>query len=282
MTDSPENSISVIIPVYNRQKVLGRAVESVLCQTRPADEIIIVDDGSTDDTRLFIQKAYPALIYIYQQNKGISRARNMGIRKAHGDWLAFLDSDDEWLPSKLAAQSRALSRQPHFRICHTNEIWIRRNKRVNQGKKHEKSGGDIFEKCLPLCVISPSSVMIHRTVFETYGLFDESLPVCEDYDLWLRICAFMPVLYLPEAQVIKYGGHPDQLSHRFWGIDRFRIRALEKIIDTPGLSPEKNTMAKKEIVRKIDIYLAGALKRRKKEEVNHYQRLRKKYLQESG
>ena len=104
-------------------------------------------------------------------------------------------------------------------------------------KKHAKSGGHIFRQCLPLCVISPSSVMIQRSLFDEIGLFDESLPACEDYDLWLRICARHPVLFLQEPMIIKHGGHRDQLSRRYWGMDRFRIQALEKIIDAPGLSP---------------------------------------------
>jgi len=277
MASSKNNIISVIIPTFNRRQVLGRAIDSVLTQTRPADEIIIIDDGSTDSTELYIRETYPDIQYIYQSNKGISYSRNQGIRAAKGDWLAFLDSDDQWLPKKLENQSEALNNQPLYNFCHSNEIWIRNGRRVNQGNKHEKAGGNIFQRCLPHCVISPSSVIIHRSIFDSFGLFDESLPVCEDYDLWLRICAFIPVLYLPEAQIIKYGGHSDQLSHKHWGIDRFRIKALEKIINIQDISSPKKQLATQMLVKKIDIYLLGAAKRTKSDEVNYYEALRAKY-----
>ncbi len=277
MSSLNNNSISVIIPTFNRQQVLGRAIDSVLAQTRPADEIIIIDDGSTDGTEAYIKETYPDLHYIFQPNKGISTARNQGIRAAGGVWLAFLDSDDKWLPRKIENQLQALNNQPHYKFCHTNEIWIRHDRRVNQGKKHEKAGGDIFERCLPLCVISPSSVIIHRSVFDSFGLFDESLPVCEDYDLWLRVCAFIPVLYLSEALTIKYGGHSDQLSHKYWGIDRFRIKALEKIINMPDLLPKKKQLAIQTLLTKIDIYLPGAAKRGKSDEVDFYRKLLETY-----
>lgn len=277
MSSLNKNSISVIIPTFNRRQVLGRAIDSVLTQTRPADEIIIIDDGSTDGTEAYVREAYPDLHYIFQPNEGISHARNQGIRAARGDWLAFLDSDDQWLPKKLEKQLQVLSKQPQYNFCHTNEIWIRNGRRVNQGIKQEKAGGDIFERCLPLCVISPSSVIIHRSIFDSFGLFDESLPVCEDYDLWLRICAFIPVLYLSEAQIIKYGGHSDQLSHKYWGIDRFRIKALEKTINTPDISPKKKLLAIQMLIKKIDIYLIGATKRKKMDEVVYYKELQDRY-----
>jgi glycosyltransferase involved in cell wall biosynthesis len=254
-------------------------VDSVLGQTRSADEIILVDDGSSDNTDQLIKEKYPDIKYIWQENRGIGHARNTGISQARGIWIAFLDSDDEWLPSKLKNQLKALQHQPDYKICHTNEIWIRNGKRVNPMKKHEKSGGLIFKNCLPLCIISPSSVIIHRSVFKEHGLFDESLPVCEDYDLWLRFCAFLPILYLEKPQIIKYGGHSDQLSHKYWGMDRFRIIALEKIIKNPKLSPEDKDAATHILIEKIEIYIQGAAKRRKGDEVELYEAKKTKYLQ---
>jgi glycosyltransferase involved in cell wall biosynthesis len=259
-------SISVVIPTHNRCVLLERAIGSVLGQTRPADEIIIIDDGSTDGTGELVQKKYPALVYFYQENKGISSARNAGIEKARGEWIAFLDSDDTWLPRKLEYQQKALQAMPEYLICHTNEIWIRNGRRVNPMKKHRKSGGHIFKQCLPLCVISPSSVLLHRQVFEQFGNFDPILPVCEDYDLWLRLCAFLPVLYLEKPLITKYGGHADQLSRRYWGMDRYRITALEKIIAHPGVSNANKQDALEMLIRKIKIYLQGAEKRGKRDE----------------
>ena len=274
-----KDTITVIITSYNRGEIIGRAVDSVLGQTRSADEIILVDDGSSDNTDQLIKEKYPDIKYIWQDNRGIGHARNTGISQARGIWIAFLDSDDEWLPSKLKDQLQALQHQPDYKICYTNEIWIRNGKRVNPMKKHEKSGGLIFKNCLPLCIISPSSVILHRSVFEEHGLFDESLPVCEDYDLWLRFCAFLPILYLEKPQIIKYGGHSDQLSHKYWGMDRFRIIALEKIIKNPKLSPEDKDAATHILIEKIEIYIQGAAKRRKGDEVELYEAKKTKYLQ---
>ncbi|MDE2825547.1 MAG: glycosyltransferase family 2 protein, partial [Gemmatimonadota bacterium] len=216
--------VSVVIPTYNRADRLPSAIRSVLEQTAPPAEIIVVDDGSTDGTPALV-RTFPGVRYLRQENQGVSAARNHGIGAAKHDWIALLDSDDEWLPGKLERQWGALERDPRYRFCHTDEIWIRKGRRVNPMKKHAKYGGHIFHHCLPLCVISPSSALIHRDLFERFGMFDPELPVCEDYDLWLRICAREPVLYVDEPLLLKYGGHEDQLSRAYWGMDRFRIRA---------------------------------------------------------
>ena len=236
------NSISVIIPVYNRCRLIDRAIKSVLGQTIPPDEIIVIDDGSTDGTDEVIKNSYPDVILLKQENRGVSCARNNGIKNAKGTWVALLDSDDEWLPVKLEKQLLALQENSSSKICHTDEIWIRNGVHVNPMKKHRKYGGNIYKYCLPLCVISPSSIIIHKEIFKDIGLFDENIPVCEDYDLWLRICSRYPVLYLQDKLIKKYGGHDDQLSRQYWGMDRFRIRALEKMINDPVLS-EKDRMA---------------------------------------
>jgi glycosyltransferase involved in cell wall biosynthesis len=270
-------TVSVIIPTYNRETVLRRSVISVLEQTHPPQEIIVVDDGSTDGTEQLISNEFPQVQYLKQENRGISAARNTGISHAVSKWIAFLDSDDEWLPKKLEEQINALIRQPSINICHTNEIWIRRGRRVNPKNKHQKSGGDIFNKCLPFCVISPSSVVINSDLFQTYGMFDSSLPVCEDYDMWLRLCAYLPVLYIEQPLIIKYGGHSDQLSAAYWGLDRFRIHALEKIISDPDLAPDKRDAAIDIILNKIDIYLKGLKKRKKIRELADYSEKKKKF-----
>ena len=126
--------------------------------------------------------------------------------------------------------------------------------------KHDKSGGLIYQKCLPLCAISPSSVLIHREVFDDIGNFDESLPVCEDYDYWLRYCASHPVLYIESPQLIKHGGHEDQLSRRYWGMDRFRIIALLKILSSHNLSEENRTATVDMLIEKHRILVTGAEK----------------------
>ena len=270
-------SISVIIPTWNREKLVTRALDSVFTQSHPPDEVIVVDDGSTDNTCNVVSEHYPKVKLLQQENKGVSAARNSGIQSAAGDWICLLDSDDTWQPEKLEKQCHALTAQPDFLLCHTDEIWIRNGKRVKQMEKHKKQGGYIFQQCLPLCVISPSSVMILRKLFNDIGLFDESMPACEDYDLWLRICARYPVLYLEDELINKYGGHEDQLSQQHWGMDRFRINALEKIIANSGLQAADRAAAIDMILHKIDIYLAGAKKHGNTENVNHFQTLRNKY-----
>ena len=269
--------ISLIIPTFNRCSTLQRALTSVLQQTILPDEIIVVDDGSTDGTAQMMSREFPELVYVAQENKGVSAARNKGIQLAQGDWFAFLDSDDTWLPEKLAMQICALTESPEIKICHSDEIWIRNGVRVNAMLKHKKAGGWIFKQYLPLCAMSPSAIMIHRSVFDDVGLFDESLPACEDYDLWLRITAKYPVLFIEQPLINKYGGHDDQLSHQYWGMDRFRIQALEKIITHPGLSSENKKDATQMLVKKARIFKNGALKRGKTEAAQSYQLLLDKY-----
>lgn len=254
--------ISVIIPVYNRQSTIARAIDSVLAQQFPPQEVIVVDDGSTDSTASLVQQ-YSGVTCLQQSNQGVSAARNTGIKAANSEWIALLDSDDEWLPEKLSEQREALQQQEESAqalVCHCDEIWIRNGKRVNPMKKHAKTGGNIYPNCLPLCVISPSAVMIHQQVFETIGLFDTGLPACEDYDMWLRVCSRLPVLYVDKPLLKKYGGHPDQLSHKYPAMDRFRIRAMEKIIRAGSLSPEHREMTLDQLRRKFRIFRQGAVK----------------------
>ncbi len=263
--------ISVIIPTYNRAPLLVRALDSVYAQSVRPFQVVVVDDGSTDNSGELVSARFPHVDYIYQQHHGVSHARNSGIRRAQCEWLAFLDSDDEWLPRKLQYQVDALGASPDVRVCHTNEIWIRNGARVNPMKKHEKAGGWIFERCLALCVISPSSVLIHRTVLESVGLFNETLPVCEDYDLWLRICARYPVLYLAQPLIRKYGGHADQLSRKHWGMDRYRVQALERLTKQANLSFNERHAALNTLVHKAGIVLAGARKRGNQGLVTEYE-----------
>ena len=183
--------VSVVIPTFNRAKLVERAIESVLRQTRSADEIILVDDGSTDETTSNIVNKYTnEVLFLTQYNKGVSAARNFGIDRAAGDWIALLDSDDEWLPSKLERQVALIENHTDCLLCHTDEIWIRNGVRVNAMNKHKKSGGDIYQQCLPLCAISPSSVIFQKQLLDDVGNFDETLPACEDYDLWLRTVSY--------------------------------------------------------------------------------------------
>ena len=252
--------ISVIIPTWNRAHRLLPALESVCKQTHRAHEILVIDDGSTDATRNLVSAGFPGVRYHYQDNHGVSHARNTGIRRATGDWIALLDSDDRWHPAKLERQIQVLGENPAYRICHTDEIWIRNGKRVNPMRKHAKEGGHIFRHNLPRCAISPSAVLISKQLLVETGNFDERLPACEDYDLWLRLCARHPVLFLDEPLTIKYGGHADQLSRRYWGMDRFRIYALDKVIRSGVLSAADRIAAVQMLLEKAAIVTRGAVK----------------------
>ena len=265
-------TVAVIIPAFNRAVTLPRALDSVLMQTRPADEIIVIDDGSTDNTEEVLAD-YPDVTVIRQANSGVSAARNRGIKAAGAEWIALLDSDDSWHPQKLEMQLERLEQNPGHRLCHTEEIWVRNGVRVNQMKKHQKGGGMIFHRCLEMCVISPSSALLHRTIFDEYGLFDETLPACEDYDLWLRFCSQEQVLYIDTPLITKYGGHEDQLSRQYWGMDRFRISALGKLLDSGKLNEQQCREVRETILKKAGILVTGGKKRGNIELVEHYQQI---------
>jgi glycosyltransferase involved in cell wall biosynthesis len=253
-------AVSVVIPTYNRKQWVTEAIDSVLKQKFRDFELLIVDDGSEDGTCEALGRYAGETGYLYLRHGGVSRARNIGSRICRGDFVAFLDSDDLWQPAKLQRQMEYMRAHPDCRICYTDEIWIRRGVRANQGNKHRKYSGWIFEQCLPLCIISPSSALIRRDLLEQSGGFDESLPVCEDYDLWLRIAAGNPVAFLPEPLIVKRGGHDDQLSRSEWGIDRFRVRALCKILARDVLTPIQREAARQELLRKCGILEKGFLK----------------------
>jgi glycosyltransferase involved in cell wall biosynthesis len=258
--------VSVIIPTYNRARIVGEAIDSVLSQSYDDFELIVVDDGSTDGTEKLVASYLPRLTYLYQEHQGVSAARNRGIATARGEYLAFLDSDDLWLKDKLSSQIHFMASHPEYLVCYTDEIWIRKGVRVNPMKKHRKYSGMIFEQCLPLCIVSPSSVLIARTLLDEIGIFDETFEVCEDYDLWLRIAARYPIHFIETPLIVKRGGHMDQLSKKLNGQDRFRIKALTKLLTGDVISPRQRELAWKELAKKCAIYGKGCIKRGKKEE----------------
>ena len=264
--------ISIVIPTFNRIGSLPRALDSALKQTYQPSEIIVVDNGSSDGTTKLLRERYPSIRLLIEKKLGVSAARNKGIRHSKFQWIALLDSDDAWDKTKLEKQKNALaSSQDHFRLVHTDEIWIRNGNKFNQMKKHQKFGGDIFNNCLSLCCISPSSVLINKNIFKEVGYFDESLPVCEDYDLWLKICSQEKILFINQKLTLKYGGHKDQLSKTYWGMDRFRIKSLENLILNYKLKPDQKINAIKTIVKKLKIIVNGAYKRNNSSIINKYE-----------
>jgi len=270
--------ISVIIPTFNRKELLKLAISSILEQTMKDFELIVVDDGSTDQTQRLVESFGKDIRYIYQENKGVSSARNRGIREARGEYLAFLDSDDRWVKDKLKIQIQALEERPEYLISHTEELWYRRGRLLNPKRIHEKRAGDIFKQSLRLCSVSTSTAVVRRELFSKISCFDESMPVCEDYDLWLRATASHSVLLVNHPLTLKDGGRADQLSQQFIGqMDKFRIYAICKLIDSGTLSDEKYRLAFKELERKCRIYGNGCLKRGKVEEGEDYLNLPKRY-----
>jgi glycosyltransferase involved in cell wall biosynthesis len=272
-------TVSVIIPTHNRAWALTRAIDSVLAQEFRDFEIVVVDDGSTDHTSEILQ-SYSQICIVKQDHRGVSAARNAGIARAQGRLVTFLDSDDSWLPSKLSVQIEFFNARPDALICQTEETWIRHGHHVNPKKRHRKFSGMIFERCLELCIVSPSAVMMRRSLFDKIGAFDEALPVCEDYDLWLRIACRLPVYLIKQPLVIKYGGHPDQLSRR-WGSDRYRIQALKKILESDLLSPTQYRATVAALRRKCAIYAAGCLKRGRQKEASHYIKLSDQFTKQA-
>ncbi len=271
--------VSVIIPTFNRFPMLCEAIDSVLAQSFSDFELIVVDDGSSDETGSIGTRYGPSIQYLFQGNQGVSAARNRGIERARGDFICFLDSDDLWLPHKLAVQYAAMIENPAEPVSYTEEIWYRRGVRVNPKKKHAKHGGWIFAQCLTLCLISPSSVMIRRNIFDSVGIFDEDLPVCEDYDLWLRISKDFPVRLIPDPLIIKRNGHRGQLSASNWGFDRYRVQSVAQLLSAGTLSPDQVEAAVRLLAQKCRILHRGFMKRGKTQEAEVYARLAQQWTE---
>ena len=256
---------------------MKETLNSVLTQTYQDFELIVVDDGSIDDTSKVVQE-FPRVKYLtLKENYGVSIARNVGLASAKGKYICFLDSDDLWDQKKLQIQFCWMEDNTDCQVCYTDEIWIRNGVRVNQMNIHRKYSGDIYLHCLPLCIVSPSSAMLRIGLFDEIGGFDESLPACEDYDLWLRISMKYEFELINEPLIIKKGGHADQLSKKYWGMDRFRVLALKKLLDSNSLEGERLRLTRSELARKCSVLIKGFVKRGKKEEELHYRTIIKKY-----
>ncbi len=266
--------VSVIIPTYNRGWCLNEAVDSVFSQTYERYELIVVDDGSEDDTGKCLSR-YKDITVITQHNRGVSAARNRGIASSKGELIAFLDSDDLWLPEKLSVQVAFFQANPEALVCQTQETWSRNGRRIHPKNRHRKQSGNFFERSLGLCLVSPSAVMIRKRLFETVGVFDENLPACEDYDLWLRVGVSIPIFLIDEPLVIKRGGHADQLSSNI-GLDKYRIQSIIKLLESGTLSHDQKAAAVAVLQNKCEIYASGCKKRGKLEEMAYYHDLARK------
>lgn len=273
--------VSVIIPTFNRGWTIADAVESVLVQDYRPFELIVVDDGSTDDTEQVLMRYGAEIRVIRQGNRGVSAARNTGIQHSRGELIAFLDSDDTWRPGKLAVQVAFFRDRPKTLICQTEEIWIRNGRRMNPKQRHRKQSGMIFYDSLSLCLVSPSAVMMRRRLFDTIGLFDETLPACEDYDMWLRVSSRYPVFLIDTPLIVKRGGHGDQLS-KIAGLDRYRIQALVKILRSGNLTDDQSRASAAMLREKVRIYSQGCLRRGRTDEARYYRRLVEEFPPSGG
>ena len=275
-------AISVIIPTYNREKLIGRAIRSVLRQTIACSEILVIDDGSMDQTGALVRSMRASskvpIHFFYQKNRGVAAARNLGIQRAQSEFIAFLDSDDHWRKDKLAQQLRAMEAAPDYLISHTREQWLRGGVHLNQKKKHIPRHGDIFGHCLQLCAVGMSTVMVRKELFTTVGLFSPMLPCCEDYDFLLRVSCRYPFLLVDRSLTIKEGGREDQLSfqHRV-GMDKLRIHAIMELLAGATLTREQHSLALGELQQKCQVYGLGCIKHGRVDEGTAYLDLCNKY-----
>jgi glycosyltransferase involved in cell wall biosynthesis len=270
--------VSVIIPTYNRSPFLKKAIESVLSQDFHDFELIVVDDGSIDDTPETVSAFKRGIIYIKQENTGPAGARNAGIQRSTRPFIAFLDSDDRWAEGKLSEQIKEMTANPDYFISHTDEIWHKNGRLLNQKNKHKKPHGYIFDKCLSLCAVSMSTVMIRRELFDAVGFFDESFPCCEDYEFWLRVSVKEKFLFIERPLTFKDGGRPDQVSSIYsTGMDRFRIRAIKNLLEANSLNAEQKNFAIRELGKKCGIYGNGCVKHGRKDEGFEYLNLPARY-----
>ncbi|MEA3314362.1 MAG: glycosyltransferase family A protein [Campylobacterota bacterium] len=263
-------NITTIIPTYNRAGFLNKTINSVLNQTIQPNEIIVVDDGSCDNTKDILEEfiSKSQIIYIYQENKGVSSARNIGIKNAKYEWITFLDSDDIWELDKLEKQIDFHNKNKDIFFSYTGELWLFNNKIIKQKEHQEKRDGFCFEEHLENTLIGASTIMIKKSLFYEVGVFDESLEVCEDYDLWLRVLYKYQVGLIEEPLIKKIAGHKGQLSFITPMMDRYRIKVLLKYKDTKYSKIVKNI-----ILNKCNILIKGAIKHNNKEIENYYKKV---------
>lgn len=210
--------VSVIIPTYNRAKLIRRAVDSVLSQSYKDYEIIIVDDGSTDNTKEILANYDGSIRYIYKNNEGISATRNRGIKEAKGEFIAFLDSDDEWLPDKLALQADLLEKNKKLGLVCSKMIILNGNSE-KIGMKPEQKTGEDFRELLEIGGDLPTStVMVRKECFDKVGVFDELLPPMEDFEMWVRIASKYDIYTVPDKIFALYYRHDQQITS-----DKFKV-----------------------------------------------------------
>jgi glycosyltransferase involved in cell wall biosynthesis len=273
---------SVIIPVYNRELLIREALDSVLAQSLPPSEIIVADDGSTDNTLSVVRSlleerggTIPWRILELSHSGMAGAVRNRGVEVSKADWIAFLDSDDLWEPEKMTCQDDYSKKNPHCRLIHSREKWLRGSKTISQKKQKHKREGDIFDDALVKCIIGPSTTVIRRELWNEAKGFREDLEIAEDYELWLRITACEMVGYVDSPLITKRAGEWENLSDKYGQIEKFRLHALEQLLITDWFrlncqDQSRHDKALGEYRRKCEIYARGCEKRGRPQEAREW------------
>jgi len=232
--DQLERLVSVIIPTYNSAKYLPHTIQSVLNQTYAPVEIIVVNDGSKDNTKEVIQPYQDQILYFHRKNAGVSRARNFGISQAHGRYIAFLDSDDLWHRDKLIKQVDILEKYPECGLVCTDYAVFRNDHILSPSEKINRNFPNVYNliNLLQQNFIMCSSVVVSRKAINTVGVFDESLPYSEDYDLWLRIATQFKIHLIDEVlaqyRIVdkSFTRRTNEEQRRFW-----HFKVMERVIE---------------------------------------------------
>ncbi len=256
-------NISIILPTFNRPNMTIRALNSIVKQTYRHFELIVIDDGSFDNTYDRINdylKTQQNIKYklIKKTNKGVSHARNIGLRLAQYDWVAFLDSDDEWLPSRLQTQVNYINKTPDCHWVYSDEQWVKDGVVIpvkpNSCKKYH---GAVLKKAIDRCFIGCSTVLIRKSHIEDVGGFNENFPACEDYDLWLKLLSKYKVDYIDQKLVTRFGGHDDQLSRAFHSMNLWRLKSVANLLEKSHLNEPERSYAENFIKSKAPQLMNG-------------------------
>lgn len=244
---SAELTVSAVVPAYNTAALLPRCIESILTQTVAVDEVIVVDDGSVDKTREVAESFGPRVRCISQANKGAAGARNCGIRSATGEWIALLDSDDDWVPNKIERQLEAVRQHPECDFIYSDATVILPDGSTAENFQADKEApcGWVFDHLLQSCFVNGSTVMARRSALMEAGLFNESLRCAEDYDLWLRVSRRHQFWFVPEPLAF-YERQAESLTRNDAVMAASQIAVLEPIL-AERLSATQHSGAKKHL-----------------------------------
>ena len=249
--------VSAIIPTYNYARFLAAAVDSVLAQTLEDIEVVVVDDGSTDETESLMRGYDSRVRYVRQENSGVAVARNRGIEESRGQYVAFLDADDVWVPHKLERQLAALKKKTGLRACYaaftlaTSEL---SPTGINQSKRRASTLEDLL--LMGNIIGTPSTVLCERSLFEEVSGFDTSFNYCADWEMWIRLAALTEFLYLDEPLVL-YRQHDTNMSRNVSLLERESISLLEKGFAMPRLATSIRARRREAFARNYMV-LAGS------------------------